>query len=868
MSARRYGSLAAAVALVLTLTPLAPGPAAAQAVTEACPAGEVTPPDFGDVAPGSTHAAAIACMAWWEIAQGRTAGAYDPSTAVNRGQLASFLMRLIRSAGGSLPAAPPDRFDDDGGIVHHFAINRLAAVGVVQGQTDTMFAPGAAVSRGQLASLLVRAYEHRSGTALPDGDDAFDDDDGSVHETSIDKAAAAGLTLGVAEGAFDPSGLVSRAQVATFLARTLELLVDDGVVTDTPTTLRLASDLDPFGACDELLGHLKERALPLVGPTGLAGDALAGPIPAMGGGRDDDGGEGGGPDGAPTTTVPGSSGPQAGVDHSGTNNQEDGVDEGDVVKTDGQRLFSVLDGDLQAVDLTGGTPRVAGALDVPGYASQLLLHEGRALVLSTDMLGPGGVGGGVGAADEPTESGWRSAATLTLVDVTDVDDLRPLSTLRVDGYGLATRLVEGVARVVLRSDPTLPFVSPTVWDEADVQATTATNLEVVATSTAEDWLPHWSSTDETTGATDEGLLLGCDDVRHPPEFSGLGVLSVLTVDMGGTLSPDGATGVLAGGEVVYGSPSTLYVATTKWGAWQSGAESLSETTTEVHAFDIGDPATATYEASGEVTGNLLNQFSLSEHEGVLRVATTTLPPWWSGDPTLVSESRVTTLQQDGGSLVEVGHVAGLGQGERIYAVRFIGDVGYVVTFRQVDPLYTIDLADPAAPRVAGELKLTGYSAYLHPAGEGLLLGVGVEASEEGMRLGTQVSLFDVADPADPTLLHRTSIDNAYSEVEYDHHAFLFWPPTGLAMLPLQQWSFDEATGATSSFDGAVGYDVDPATGIHEVGRVTHTTTDDDWAASIRRSMVVGDAVYTLSLRGIGANDLDDLDDRSFTPFPG
>ena len=139
-------------------------------------------------------------------------------------------------------------------------------------------------------------------------------------------------------------------------------------------------------------------------------------------------------------------------------------------------------------------------------------------------------------------------------------------------------------------------------------------------------------------------------------------------------------------------------------------------------------------------GDLLNQFSLSEHDGALRAATTE-------DSGATTQSHVTVLETRGGRLEKIGQVSGLGQGERIYAVRFIEDRGYVVTFRQTDPLYTLDLADPAHPRVRGELKILGYSSYLHPVGEHELLGIGQDATAEGIRQGTQLSLFDVADPA-------------------------------------------------------------------------------------------------------------------------
>ena len=154
---------------------------------------------------------------------------------------------------------------------------------------------------------------------------------------------------------------------------------------------------------------------------------------------------------------------------------------------------------------------------------------------------------------------------------------------------------------------------------------------------------------------------------------------------------------------------------------------------------------------------MLSQWSMSEHEGVLRVASTTSPPWTQGGAAGESESFVTTLAAAGDRLVEVGRVGGIGRGEQIYAVRFIGDAGYVVTFRQVDPLYTLDLSDAAEPRVVGELKIPGYSAYLHPVGDGLLLGIGQDANSDGITSGVQASLFDVSDPAAPARLSHVGL---------------------------------------------------------------------------------------------------------------
>ena len=178
-------------------------------------------------------------------------------------------------------------------------------------------------------------------------------------------------------------------------------------------------------------------------------------------------------------------------------------------------------------------------------------------------------------------------------------------------------------------------------------------------------------------------------------------------------------------------------------------------------------------------GHLLNQFSMSELNGDLRVATTTN----SWDGSAPSSSAVRVLRPEGNELVQIGLVDGLGLTEQIYAVRFLGTQAYVVTFRQTDPLYVIDLTDPAAPVLSGELKIPGYSAYLHPVGEGLLLGVGQGADLDGRVQGTQLSLFDVSDPANPCSLSTLPI-GGFSEAEWDHQAFLYWPEDGTIVLPV------------------------------------------------------------------------------------
>ena len=198
-------------------------------------------------------------------------------------------------------------------------------------------------------------------------------------------------------------------------------------------------------------------------------------------------------------------------------------------------------------------------------------------------------------------------------------------------------------------------------------------------------------------------------------------------------------------------------------------------------------------------------------------------------------------------------------------MRFIGTTGYVVTFRQVDPLYTIDLSDPTKPRVVGELKITGYSAYLHPIGEGLLMGVGQDATEEGRRTGSQVSVFDVSDPAAPKLLQKKSLGQGGSTAEFDPHAFLWWPATKLAVLPVTLYS---TTDRSQSFVGAVGLTAS-ASQVDEVGRVKHPARQQgtySYTPLIERSIVIGSSLFTMSQGGLLSSDLNTLADRAWVPF--
>ncbi len=494
----------------------------------------------------------------------------------------------------------------------------------------------------------------------------------------------------------------------------------------------------------------------------------------------------------------------AGDDTSTTNVQEAGVDEPDTVKTDGKTIWAIENGALHAVDARAAEPRLLSTLPLgDGYGTTMLLRKDRALLLGS---GPRG-------------------ARWTEVDVSDPAKPAILRTEDVDGSIVDARLTGRSVRIVVSSYPMA------IFEPGEIRAQPG------------GWLPGRTIKNARTG----GVLqrsVRCRAVRRPSVYSGAGVLTVYTVDLTRGLPAIDADAIFTTGDTVYASASSLYVATQRYDA-QGG-------NTSIHRFDISDPDRTTYAGSGMVPGTLLNQFSLSEDKGILRAASTV--GFGPG-----AESKVTTLARRDGHLVQRGQVGGLGHGERIYAVRFLGDVGYVVTFRQTDPLYTVDLADPARPRVRGELKIPGYSVYLHPIGEDLLLGVGQEADADGRVQGLQVSLFDVSDLAQPRRLQKAQLGERWSSsaAEWDHHAFLWWPATKLAVLPMN----------SQQFSGAAGFRVSRAAGISDVGRISHDAAGATWAPGISRALVVGDRLFTVSSLGVKASGLQSFVDRGWASFP-
>jgi len=663
-----------------------------------------------------------------------------------------------------------------------------------------------------------------------------------------------------------------RASVLAALACLLLLAVGPpGARADDAAPPAPASGLDRFDSCADLAAYVRARAPRLARAFGAnvatAEDAATSPGAMPVGGGDGDRTAIGGDGSAAAPATPG-------VDYSETNNQEAGVDEPDVVKTDGRRMF-VLDGGstLRVLDVTGGVPKLIDTVELPTpYAMEMLLSGDRLLVLAE----PGDSVRGLRSAPDAPLNLPTGGVQLILLDVADPANVRVLDRYVLSGWLQAARLTGTTVRVVTQAAPNLALRKADLRVASKSRAAARrTWRKALQRSTAANWLPV-ARRIAGKGAT-LGPAVGCTAIARPQQYSGVGTLTVSTVDLTAGLAPVDADSIMSDGGIVYASTTGLYVATQRSVELRFDEDTPPPVLdTVVHRFDTATPNATDYRGSGQVRGSLLNQFSMSELGGVLRVATTEAPLWWQGDAP-DSESFVTTLTERDGRLDELGRVGGLGKGERIYAVRFLGNLGYVVTFRQVDPLYVVDLADPTTPTVRGELKIRGYSAYLHPVGDGLLLGVGQDASDEGRVEGTQISLFDVSNPDAPTRLSPHRLPGAWSDAEWQHHAFLWWQPAALAVIPVWVPGDEQGRGG---FVGALAASATRAAGIREEGRVTHPVTEyvvppdapeevpTSQPTAIVRSLVVGDNLLTVSAKGVKASRLTDLGDAGWAGFPG
>lgn len=540
-----------------------------------------------------------------------------------------------------------------------------------------------------------------------------------------------------------------------------------------------------------------------------------------------------------------------------TNVQEEGVDEADFVKNDGDHIY-LLDGDALSILDAWPADELAevSRTEIEG-TPQSLYFDGIDTVVVFSVLGEAdarpasGAEPMVSSAEGDGRWSYDPISKVTVLDVADRAAPEAMRELYFDGSVVSSRRIGEKLHIVTRND-----LGDLIYGDNDGGfGANARRHARVDRSQAENWLPAIQDNIKSGGtwSTQGGVAVACEAVYKPNVRTELQFTGVHTLDLS---APDGAlgsVGALTRADISYASENALYLAMSEW---ESGPfRSLDgRVQSRVHKFDLrGD--SPSYTASGVVPGSMLSSYSLGEHDGHLRIATTTWTDMGG------SSNAVYVLGQEDTLLTPTGSLEGLAQGESIYAVRFVGDRGYVVTFERIDPLFTLDLSDPADPRVVGELEVTGFSNYLHPIDEGHLLAIGEEISSDGWTwMGLQVSLFDVTDFAEPELLDREIVgQGGSSEAQYDPHAFTWFGELETLALPVMGWDPNGMVSQTS----LELFHVTPEAGIESVGSVDHAAFVGEeaagwgWCDQVRRSIFIDDYVFAVSNLGVQVVRLDD-----------
>ena len=561
----------------------------------------------------------------------------------------------------------------------------------------------------------------------------------------------------------------------------------------------------------------------------------------------------------------------AGQDYSRTNLQVQGVDEADIVKTDGKYIYQVSNGKIvisQAYPASAMKPVKVFKFSQGSFNPQELYVDASFLAVigtTSDTLYDYQVKPAPGVDIFPPPYPYRQFTKAIIYDIKDKNHIKQVRTLELSGTYVSSRKI----------GPALYLVTNKNIDRYRIMEQGQIDLPIYRDSVA----------------GNKATEIGLDEIRYFPDCSTPNYMLVAGLDLSKPGKKANVSSFLGSGENIYVSPSALYAAVSRYerprplvqrmpGIWPQPLPLKANTTIYKFTLNTGNVA---YKASGKVPGTVLNQFSMDAHNGYLRVATTSGDMWRSDENT--SKNNVYVLD---GNLKITGQLENIAPGERIYSARFVGDRAYLVTFKNVDPFFVIDMKNPAAPKVLGALKIPGYSNYLHPVDANHVLGFGKDTAEEkstgwnGQQTsiayyqGMKMALFDVSNVSRPVEKFKTVIGHRGTEspLLYDHRALLFDKAKGLLAFPVTVMEVTTDSSTVSSygefvFQGAYVYSFSIERGFSLLGKITHLDDQDilksgyGWYGSdknIERVLYIGDTLYTVSRSKIKANDMKTLED--------
>jgi len=543
----------------------------------------------------------------------------------------------------------------------------------------------------------------------------------------------------------------------------------------------------------------------------------------------------------------------ASSDYSKTNIQVEGVDEADIVKTDGEYIYIVSGGNITIVKAyPPEEARVLSKISLTGGVAGIFVNGDKLAVFETEY-GIYPLYEGEVAYDLPSSSEEVN-------ETTGDDETRASSSSSEPRNESTPEEPSKVPESIVYEPPT---TSIKVYDISDrgnpvLKRNFSVDGNYFSSRMIGDYVyvvaTQWAVFIETdvflprVHLDNETEVIAADDIYYYDlSDSSYSFTSIVALNIqNDAQEPTHETILLGGTSTIYVSQNNIYLTFPNY-TWQEN-ETMKTT---VQRIEI-NKQTITFAAQGEVPGYILNQFSMDEHNGYFRIATTT-NNWRTFAEEATSKNNVYVLDMN---LDVVGKLEDLAPGEQIYSARFMGDRCYLVTFKQMDPFFVIDIANPTEPKVLGYLKIPGFSGYLHPYDKNHIIGIGRQDNN------VKLSLFDVTDVTDPTEIAKYIVEAEYSDspVLYDHKAFLFDKPKQLLALPVSTNSFRLKGGNSGYWQGAYIFDISLEEGLILEGTITHQTTADqfEYDYSVQRTLYIDDVLYTISGIKVKMNNLETL----------
>ena len=796
---------------------------------------------FDDVSTSHESYEAITYLQDEDVVRGYDDGTYKPTNSINR---AEFVKIAILSMGETPEGG--NCFPDVNNEWYAPYICKAKDLGLVQGYPDNYFRPEKTINFVESSKIL------SEGLGI-NKDDSLDDLWFHKYVSSLEGETAIPLSVDTLDKYID------RAEMAEMIWRvktnqtedsndydSLKEQTDDEQVQNVESCTYLEDlfeeDSYYYGYEDDVMFLEAEEAVvdsavptTISGATGSVDKSASNDVRTGGGGVE--------------------------ADFSTTNVQVEGVDEADIVKTDGEYIYIVKGQTVRVVKAYPATELDELAeidLSDDNFTPTDMYVDGDKLVVlgSSYYNYPYPLRDEIAISRFPYYGG--SLSKVYIFDISDKTDIQEFRVMEFEGNYSQSRKIDEMVYVVFNRYPFYAY--PEILDSEEV-------------------IPHyWDSGDDQAEP-----LVGCGDVKYIPAHPSNNYLIVVGIPIDDDNADISKEVILGDSQNIYSSRDNMYVATTSYNYNEYG----SGESTQIYKFELGRDD-IDFDGKGRVPGRILNQFSMDEHDGNFRIATTKGNVWAEGAERLVSNVYVLDDNMD-----MIGKLEGIAPGESIYSTRFLGDRLYMVTFKKIDPFFVIDMGDARNPNILGKLKIPGYSDYLHPYDENHIIAFGKDVAEPTEQeefdwnqdfawyQGMQVALFDVTDVENPKQLYKTVIGDRGTESEllHNHKALLFDKAKGLLVFPVTVAELSDevkndpyASGSEYGefvFQGAYVYKLDLNNGFQLQGTITHydeTEVADKsgyyWSGDkdIKRALYIGDYLYTVSLGMVKANELDGLAD--------